>query len=178
MRTWLFRALVGLAAALFVVSVALPWWTCEAYHSQYGFQGRVIIYQFGILSAPIEVAGDITPRVQVFLALAFVAVSIALMVWSAFLHGRRATLILAGVGLAYTGYALAAAYLVITPRIEELGGLLQGYSEIMIQPVGELVTITTALQPGYYLACAAGALTFLLALGRGVITGRSATERT
>jgi len=171
-RLWLFRALVLIAAAVTVFSAVLPWWECVVEHSQYGYQATVTIYQFGILDAPMEVVGDITPPVLVFLGMAYVAAIIVLMFWSTFLQGKKGQLVLGGAGTAYVAYALAAAFLVITPRVAELGGVLQGYSEIMIPDYGEIVLITTTLQSGYYLAYFAGILSIALALTRSLILGK------
>ena len=171
-RVWIYRLLVGIAGVVMALSAVLPWWKCVVEHSQYGYQATVTIYQYGILDAPMEVAGDITPPIQIFLGISYVAVSIVLMLWSTFLQKRKGQLVLGGVGLAYIFYALAAAYIVITPRMAEMGGTLQGYSEIMIPDYGEIVLITTALQRGYYLAYIAGILSIILSLTRDYISGR------
>jgi hypothetical protein len=169
---WVFRILAGLAGAVMIISTALPWWKCIVEHSQVGYIGTITIYQFGILDALPEAGRDITPPIEVFLGLAYTAVSLTLVMWSTFIQGRKGQLVLGFTGMIYIGYALAAAFLVISPRIEEWGGILQGYSEVMIKDYGELVQLTTSLEPGYYLACTAGILCFILAFFRGIIAGK------
>ncbi len=170
LRIWIFRVLVAAAAALMIASAVMPWWTCIVEHSQYGYQATVVIHQYGIIDAPLEVAGDITPPFQIFLGKAYIVVCVLLVLWCTFWRRKWGQLVMAFVGLSYIGYALAAAYLVIGERVAELGGMLEGYSEIMIQDVGELVNITTALQRGYYLAYVAGGLMVVLALLWPLIT--------
>jgi hypothetical protein len=169
---WIFRVLAILAGGLILLSAAMPWWKCLVEHSQVGYIGTITIYQFGILDALPEAARDITPPIEVFFGLAFTAVSTTLVIWSTFIRGRKGQLVLGFTGIIYIGYALAAAFLVISPRIEEWGGSLQGYSEVMIKDYGELVQLTTSLEPGYYLACIAGVSCVSLAFFRSVITGK------
>ncbi len=138
------------------VSAGLPWWTCVVEHSQYGYQATVTIYQFGILKAPMEVAGDITPPLEVFLALAYIAVCTVLLVWSSFAKHLKMAVIPAIVGLSYIAYAWVAANVVIAGRMAELGGKVQGYSEVIMEPYLEPIILTTSLQPAYYLAYAVG----------------------
>jgi hypothetical protein len=165
--------MVGVASLIVIASAIFPWWKCIVEHSQVGYIGTIIIYQFGILDALPEAAADITPPHEVFLGLAFIAVTILIMMRSTFLKGMKGQLMLGSAGLAYICYALSAAHLVITPRITELGGTLQGTAEIMIEDYRELVLITTSLENGYYLAYAAGGLAVLLALARGMLIRKS-----
>jgi ABC-type Fe3+-siderophore transport system permease subunit len=80
--------------------------------------------------------------------------------------------ILAGIGVSYIGYALAAAYLVIANRVADFGGVLQGYSEGFIEVYREPLLLTTELKTGYYLAYLVGAIYILSAVLRPLITGR------
>jgi hypothetical protein len=171
-RVWFFRGLVAIAAALMVVSVIMPWWTCIIEHSQYGYQGTITIYQYGIPNAPLEIAGDITPLYQTLLALTYIMVSVGLMIWSTRLETRKGQLLLGGIGLSFIVYAAVAAFVVIAQRVADFGGVLQGYSEIRAVAYQEPVIITTSLRFGYYLAYAAGGMCLVLALLQNVILDR------
>jgi hypothetical protein len=166
LRIWLYRGMTVIVAGIAIYSAVNPWWSCVIEHAQYGYQGTVNIFQYGITDAPMEIAGDITPSYQVVMALAYISLIAVLVVWSGFLKGRAATLLPAVAGLSYIAYALVAVFLVIGPRISELGGQIQGYSEIIVETIQEPVLITTRLQPAYFVACAAGVSSCLLGLIR------------
>lgn len=166
LRAWLYRIMALVVAGVIIYSAVNPWWSCVIEHAQYGYQGTVNIFQYGITDAPMEIAGDITPSYQVVLALSYIGLMTGLIIWSGFLKGRTGTLLPAAAGFSYIAYALMAVFLVIGPRISELGGQLQGYSEIIVETIQEPVLITTRLQPAFFVACAGGVLSCLLALIR------------
>ena len=144
----------------------MPWWSCIVEHSQYGYQATVYIHQFGILKAPMEVVQDITPPLEVFLALAYIVLCAVLVIWSSFVKSPKASFVPAVVGLSYISYVWVAANVVIAGRMAELGGELQGYSEVIIEPYLEPIILKTSLLPGYYLAYISGALYICLAVFR------------
>lgn len=171
LRVWLFRGLVATAAGLIVASAVMPWWTGEAEFDYFYSFYTVDIYQYGILTAPIWIAEDITPLYQTVLAWIYIAASVGLILWSTWLKGRKGQLILGGIGLIYIAYAAIAAFAVIADRLADLGGSLQGYSGINVG-VGEYIFLYATLRFGYYLAYVAGGMCLVLALLRNIIVGR------
>jgi hypothetical protein len=179
-RTWLFRILVALSAALIVISFTMPWWKTDAVAG--GGGGFFIkIYGYGLRHNMVKlaqyVAADITPVYQTVLAWVYVAGSAGLALFSAWLKGLKGRLLLGGVGLAYIAYALIAMYARIAKRLVEFNIALQGTSSSgMYRQVN--IVFHSAIGTGFYMAlCAGGALAFL-AIFQSVITGRNKPDET
>jgi hypothetical protein len=176
-RLWLFRGLVLGACIMVIISAVLPWWSAVVSHYDSG-TWRITIYQYGIPrgAAPLDIATDLTPVYQIVLAWVYVAASAGLMLWSTWLKGKKAQLLLAAIGLSFALYAAVAAYIVIAHRVADFGGQLVGVSAIRIpqQDISDVpLNMTSKLRAGYYLAYIAGGFTVVLALLRNVITGSS-----
>ena len=171
-RDWLFRGLVAIAAGLMIASAISTWWTCDVFTPYMGDMGTIKIYQYGLLHAPPEIEEDITPFYQTVLAWVYIAVSVGLMLYSTWLRGRKGRLLLGGIGLIYIAYAAIAAFIVISGRIADFGGVLQGYTEFNYEILSEAVELTTSLRFGYYLAYVAGGACLVLALLRNIIVGK------
>jgi hypothetical protein len=163
LKSWLFRILVICAGALMLVSFILPWWTCR-----FSQTTGIWIYGWGLhhnlaqLSA--YVSQDITPLYQTILAWVYLGFSIAILISSTFIKRKIAFLFQGIIGLGYIAYALIAVYKVISDRVQQFSIPLQGRTSM-----GSGLTIQSSIQPGFYLALAAGGLIVLLAIGGFVI---------
>ena len=126
------------------------------------------LYQHGIPDnyAREYFRADITPSWQVTLAWVYMGVSVALILLSAFLKGKKGRWLLGGVGAIYIIYALACIITMIG-RTSAYEIPLQG--EVLIE--GQSIK-QTGFQAGYYLAYTAGLACLLLALFRNKILGR------
>jgi len=98
------------------------------------------------------------------------SLNIIVLMLGAWLKGKKGAILTGVVGLGYLAYVLTALFGIITPRLEETGLVLQGsvFKTVLVRSV----LITSSLQWGYYLACAAGAACILLGLIRLFLTMR------
>ncbi len=169
LRAWLFRVLVLAAAAIMLLSAVMVWWTSSTEilaHAHSGIDAfTVSLYQHGIPDnfAREYFRADITPSYQVTLAWVYMGVSIALILLSMFLKGRKGRWLLGITGTVYIIYAVVALFLIID-RTGFYSVPLQG--EVFTE--GESIT-QTGFHPGYYLAYASGLLCLILALLRDKI---------
>jgi hypothetical protein len=158
-KSWLFRIMVICAGVIMLVSFILPWWTCS-----FSQTTDIRIYGWGLrhnlaqLSA--YVAQDITPLYQTILAWVYIGLSIVVLISSMFIKRKIAFLLQGIVGLGYIAYALIAVYNVISNRVQQYSILLQGRTSM-----GSGLNLQSSIQPGFYLALAAGGLIVLLAIG-------------
>jgi hypothetical protein len=110
---------------------------------------------------------DITPAYQVTLARVYLGISLASLVVSAFLRGRKSSWLLGLTGTVYIGYLVVSLLLIIN-RTGVYAISLQGQLN-----VDNTHTITTGLHKGYYLAYISGFSCIMLALLRKVIIKQS-----
>lgn len=170
-RVWLFRGLVAIAAGLMVTSAIMPWWIADVVPEQEVVPFTIEVYQYGIPRdlGSEYISSDITPFYQTMLAWVYLAASVGLILFSAWLRGRKGRWLLGGIGLIYIAYAAIAAFVVIANRAADFGVPLQGsaaYYEVTF------IDINTRLTFGYYLAHASGLMCIALALLRNKITGK------
>ena len=171
-RLWLFRILVFAAAAVMLISAIMPWWKTSVEILANAPSGisyfEVLLYQYGIPDnfAREYFRQDITPSYQVTLAWVYMGASIALILLSAFLKGKKDRWLLGITGSVYIIYAIACIIIMIG-RTSAYDVPLQG--EVFIE--GQSLK-QTGFQVGYYLAYTAGLACVLLAVLRNKITGR------
>ena len=175
-RVWLYRSLVLIAAALVVVSFAMPWWTVDVKIS--GSHTGVQIYGYGLrhnlMNLRMYIAADETPAYQTALAWGFAGLISVLALLSAFIKGWRGRLLLGGAGLAYAAYATVAVFVVVANRVPDFNVAFTGWSTDTYADIQTIdVTYFSSIGAGYYLASAAGGLCLVLALARGLISGRT-----
>ncbi len=173
---WLFRVLVIAAIALMITSFTMPWWIARfaddvtSIDSQSA--GAVNIYGWGLRHNLTRLAsyvqGDITPFYQTVLAWAYIGLSAGLALFFTCLKGKKGQLLPGIIGAAYIIYVAVAIFKVVSERIAYVQIPLEGLIVFpLIEQVGS-ITVLTSLQPGYYLAYAAGSILIILALFRGI----------
>ncbi len=169
---WIYRALVIILCGFMLLSFILPWWSADL--SVIKEPDAIRIYGWGLRHDLTQyrqfISQDETPLYQTALAWSYMALNIVLLALIAWLKGKKGAVMTGVVGLGYLAYALTALFCVIAPRLEETGLVLQG--QIVKTILVKSVFITSSLQPGYYLACAASAACLLLGLIRLILTIR------
>ena len=172
-RSWLLRGLIAIAAGLMIASFILPWWTAQI--NLITIKDPIRIYGYGLQHDLLDyreyIIADETPPYQTVIAWVYVAVSIGLAFLSTWLKGRKGQLLLGLVGGGYITYVLVAAFMVISNRLGALDIPMQGMFSTL-GPGETIITVTTSLRFGYYLAYAAGGLFLLLALLSSLIAGK------
>ena len=166
LKLWFFRILVIAACCLMITAFTMPWWTAQIGSEQgvatLNIYGWGFHPQRGLLIEPY-ITEDITPTYQIQLAWTYVGISALAAIAGGWLRGKKGQflLVLSGVGL--VTYALIAAFMVITNRLNELGITLQGMSSI------GPATIDSSLCLGFYLSCITGGLFIALAIIKPLI---------
>lgn len=159
-RTWLFRILVIVAGVVIMASFVMPWWA-----GKFDAATGIWIYGWGLRHNLEELAAyaaqDATPLYQTILAWVYAGISVVLLLYSTFIKHKIAALVQAFVGIAYIAYALIAVYVVVADRIKGFNIALQGRTVL-----GNGLFIQCSIQPGFYLALAAGAFIVILAIIR------------
>jgi hypothetical protein len=172
-RLWFYRSLILILCALMLLSFITPWWTANL--SIVKEPDAIRIYGWGLRHSLVQlrqyIMQDETPLYQTVLAWIYIAVSISLILLSAWLKGKKGTLLALLAGLGYLAYALIAVFLVITPRLAQEGIVLQG--QVVKAGLLSNFLITSSLRWGYYLACGAGVMCVITALARSLITGKT-----
>ena len=173
---WTIRILTLAAAVMMVVSFIQPWWTCK-----FSETTGINIYGWGLRHNVFEYASyiesDITPIWQTVLAWTYIAVSVAIMLWSTFVKWSKAICLQGIVGVGYIAYALVAMYFVIANRTSDFDITLQGESIPKGAAIIELV-VRSSIQPGFYLALATGGFIVLLAIIQFVLAKEKANYHT
>jgi hypothetical protein len=158
---WILRVMVLVAAVMMVISFAMPWWI-----GKFSQTTGIWIYGWGLrhnLAKLAQViAQDVTPLYQIVFAWVYVGISIAFLLFSAFIKREIAVLIQGVIGVSYIVYSLVAMYGVIANRTKVFDIALQGISA----PNGGTFSVQSDIQPGFYLALATGTLIILLAILR------------
>lgn len=182
-RFWLLFVLAIAAVGLMIASSVMPWWVADiSPPSELGYEPFSIkVYQYGIpldTDIRLEYKGylseDITPLYQSVLAWIYIGISGGLILLSTFLKGNKGRWLLGAVGLGYIAYVVVAIFVVVSNRIADVGISLTGWSsKVYVDVIEVTVTYFTSLQPGYYLAYAAGGLCIVLALLRNKVVGES-----
>ncbi len=183
-RLWIYRGLVIVAAGLVILTATQPWWIGDVWSYYIGYVGTIEIYQYGLNHYGFDAAGytlhltaDETPSYQIVIAWIYIVISIGLILFSAWLKGRKGSWLLGSIGLINIAYALIAVYVVIADRLGDFNISLQGSSWITPEiPIDEPVEIYSSLQFGYYLAYVAGFFCVILALFRNIIVGKPKTD--
>jgi hypothetical protein len=181
LRVWLFRVLVLLAAGLFLVSWLIPWWRSNIQEAGLFVQIRPWGLEHN-LGYYMQYMGD-DPSMPAFFAplmWLYLVLAIGALLVSMFVEGRSVRLgtfelslphvLIAGVGLSYIFVAVVFviyAYM----RMAALDILFVGTSYITIEHFELGAEAISDLEPGFWLACAAGPVCVVLALLRNVITG-------
>jgi len=144
-----------------VVSFSLPWWV-----SKFSPSTGIWIYGWGLRHNLIQFAGniasDVTPHYQSMLAWIYIGCNITAIGYSSISKNRWGAFLLGSTGLGYIVYALVSVYIVIRNRAGLFGIGLNGPSI----PIGSIVSglvVESAIQSGFYLALATGALIVLIA---------------
>ncbi len=174
LRPWIYRILVAAVAGLIIYSFITPWWTLNVQidpdtGAMPQIPDVVRIYAYGLRSDLTQneymVESFLTPPYQTTLAFVFLGVSMALILLSTWLKGRKSQLLLGFFGLVYIGYGLGF-FLMLKKGLSEMSGIvypMQGQFYIQSS------LITTDLRPAYFYLFIAGAALILLALLRNVI---------
>ena len=171
LRIWVYRILVVGVSGLIIRSFLLPWWTLNvAVDPDSGALPQipdvVRIYAYGLRSDLTQmedvVKPFITPHYQTVAAFIFLGVSIALILLSIWLKGRKGRLLLGFFGSVFIGYGLAF-FLMLKKGLAGPEYPMQGRFYIKFS------LITTTLKPAYFGIYIAGAALILLALLRDVI---------
>jgi hypothetical protein len=172
-RIRLFRGLTVIVAGLVVVSFATSWWNAEIINAIAGVVGKVSIYPYGLKHTLVEyasyLAADETPFYHTVFAWIYLAVSVGLIVFSAWLKGKSNMWLLGGIGFTYVVYAVIAITW-IASRAGDFGISLQGWS---IEEIDKASSVLSSIQPGYYLALATGFVCMALAVFRDKIVGKT-----
>jgi hypothetical protein len=173
-RFWLYSGMIVVVAVFMVVSFALPWWSVRI--SEVPFTDAVIIYGYGLRHHLVElrpyVIEDETPLYETVLAWLYIALSVALMLLSAWVKDLKGRLLLGSVGLLYIVYAIVAIFVVTANRIADFNIALVGQSSMIYHYVVDVVVGYNArFGWGYYLACITGFMCIILALFRNSILG-------
>ncbi len=174
-RIWIYRGLALAAAALVLVSFAMPWWTVDVKVG--GSVSGVQIYGYGLrhnlLNLAQYLAADETPVYQTVLAWAFAILTAGLVLAGSFTRGWRGRALLVGVGSTYIAYATVAVFLIVANRVADFNVAFLGWSTDVYADIQTIdVTYFAKLGIGYYLANTAGVFCLILALLRNMITGR------
>jgi hypothetical protein len=178
-RTWLFRIIVVAVAGLIITSFLSPWWVLNVHIDP--TQGAleqppdvVRIYAYGFRSELTQneylAEPFITPHYQAVVAFVFLGVSVALILFSTWLKGKKGQWLLGLSGLIYTGYAVGCL-IMLSNGVKKAGYPLQG----MVYFQSSL--ITTSFKPVYYAMFIAGAALVLLALLRNIIAPALRAEK-
>ena len=177
-RVWLLRGLVAVAVGLMITSAIMPWWICTITipYEEISKPLHIEIYQYGLQHDLVQlrdhIEADETPFYQTVLAWVYIAASVGLILYSTWLKGRKGKWLLGGIGFSYIAYA-AIAVIWIAIRTGDFGIKLLGLSSQSYEgTVYVSVSHNASLEPGYYLAYAAGLLCIALALLGNKITGR------
>jgi hypothetical protein len=159
---------------MLVISFPMPWWIgeCSA-PTNIWIYGWGLQHNLGRLAS--YVINDITPTYQTILAWAYVGISAAIILLGTFIKRKLIALLQVVVGISYMAYTLIAMYIVIAKRLTAFGIALQG-SSIPTGAVTAGIVVQSSIQPGFYIALAAGVLIIITAVIR-LIFGKSAIRR-
>jgi hypothetical protein len=171
---WAIRILSLIAAVMLVVSFTMPWWI-GAFSDTTGIQiyGWGLQHNLGRLSSYL--INDITPTYQTILAWVYTGISAVIILLGMFVKRKTFALPQVVVGISYIVYTLIAMYIVIAKRLTAFGIALQG-SSIPTGAVTAGIVVQSSIQPGFYIALAAGVLIIITAVIR-LIFGKSAIRR-
>jgi hypothetical protein len=183
-RPWLFRGLVVVAAAFLAVTWFMDWWCgdCAEISSRavvvhpWGLEDNLGFMAFAVDEA--RMPGWFAPAMFAYLGVALLALLVSLFVkdsvvklWK--IKVSLPSLIIGIVGLSYIIVPVVAIVYMKIRMQDFYGGIpLVGHITIPLEAGSMEGHITTSLEPGYYLAYAAGALLVILALLRNKILGR------
>lgn len=181
---WIFRVLIIAGAAFMVYSWFAPWWTAKV--SGIPGSDHMVLHPWGIEAvAQIRANADeslysmpwfFAPFMWTYLAACMLALVASLFIDRQISIGRLrlplATLLIALVGFSYMA-AIGIAYGVGELKAGWAGSNFIGTSNIKNPMTGTKIKMVSELLPGYWMALAAGAVLFVLALLRGLFVGRA-----
>lgn len=174
---WIFRALVVAAAAFMVYTWFAPWWSAKV--AVLPGDNHLVLHPWGIEAvAQVRANADeslysmpwfFEPFMWTYLAACMLALAISLFVNRrislGFFKMPLPQLLIGLVGLSYMA-ALGIAYGVGVLKAGWAGSKFIGTSMIKNQMTGAKIKMVSDLETGYWLAIAAGAVLFFLALVR------------
>ena len=181
---WVFRALIVAGAAFMRYSWFTPWWSAKV--SVIPGEDHMVLHPWGIEAvAQIRANADeslyampwfFAPFMWAYLAACMMALLVGLFTERRVSIGRfrllLAAILLGVVGFSYMA-AVGIAYGVGEVRAGWAGSNFIGTSNIKNAMTGTKIKMVSGLQLGYWLALAAGAVLFLLAVLRGLLTRRA-----
>jgi hypothetical protein len=190
-KLWLFRFFATATAAAMVVGFVRVWWTARVGNLIDHPEGTywVHIFAWGLRKkaetadvAGIDgIIGDTTLTYQTILAWAFLAACVVLLLASAWLKGRKWSVLPLIAGAAFTAYAWATVYVVIVHRaVNEYGVKLSGMVDRgdPLSPYESQMSVLvyTDIRFGWYLALGAGIFCLILALVRFLLIHNTRTD--
>jgi hypothetical protein len=182
LRTWIFRGLVIIVAALIVVSWMGPWWTVDI-TGGVKLPEAVVVHPYGLTLDVAEFEGFVqgatmpgffSPLMWTYFGLSILALIFSLFVKNKELkilkiRGSLSSWIIGIVGFSCIVVVIAAATMISIRAADYFDMKLLGTLEIYDHPI---TYATGTLEFSYWLACATGPLLIILALLRNKITGQ------
>jgi hypothetical protein len=181
LKLWLYRFFATATAATMVVAFMRVWWTARVGtlidHPEGTYWVHIFAWGLRKKAETADVAGingivgDATLTYQTILAWAFLAACVILLLASAWLKGRKWSLLPAVTGVAFAAYAWVAMYVVIAHRaVGQYGVLLSGLVDRgdPLSPYESQMSVLvhTDIRFGWYLALGTGIFCVVLALVR------------
>lgn len=178
-RTWIFRGLTLVAAAVLIYTWFQPWWVAYIEELQ---QNGVTIRPYameisGMLrNYPEWIVGAEMPTWFFPLMWVYLGVCLGTLTYSLFTDNNTAARLLVGfAGFAYVVFVVVFAITVAMRAPDFHGVPLQGHVFISMNEHTESY-VDTSLQMGYWIACGVGPFLLALAALRTRIVGASAGE--
>jgi hypothetical protein len=167
-KIWLYRGLIIIVCALFVISFLLHWWTTSITIQGFAQQVNAVrIFAYGLRHTLVEyrvyILDDEIPYFQTLLAFMYLIVSLAVALGSTWIKGRKGFWLLLACGIGYLVYISAATWIIIQ-RLDTFDIVLQGASRVSYNVRN--VSFQSSLGLGFYLAYVSGVLMILLAFLR------------
>jgi len=185
-RSWVFRVLVLIGAALMLYTWFTPWWTAYVVELDvtavkifpYGMEVNMGGYEHWLGGADEVMPGWFTPFMWVYLGLCMIALLISLFINSE----KRIVLgkfklslpqtIVSVVGLSYVIVVISAVGVIAMNAPNFYNAPLQGSVKVTMSS-HETSFVNTALQFAYWLAGATGLMLTILGLLRSKIVGKA-----